>query len=47
MIKLGFPKYTLYQSIIERIAVDEEKNVIAIYLTGFRENILEEEDDVS
>ncbi|HBY90480.1 MAG: recombinase family protein [Ruoffia tabacinasalis] len=41
------PQYTLYQSIIERIAVDEEKNVIAIYLTGFRENILEEEDDVS
>lgn len=41
------PQYTLYQSIIERIEVDEEKNVIAIYLTGFRENILEEEDDVS
>ena len=24
-----------------------ERNVSAIYLTGFRENILEEEDDVS
>lgn len=40
-------QYTLYQSIIDWIKVDEQKNVSAIYLIGFGKNILEEENDVS
>lgn len=36
-------QYTLYQSIIDWIEVDEDKQVVGIYLNGFTDNILEEE----
>lgn len=40
--------YTLYQSIMDRIEVDEDKKVTAIYLNGFSENILKElQEDVN
>lgn len=41
-------QYTLYQSIMDRIEVDEDKKVTAIYLNGFSENILKElQEDVN
>lgn len=41
-------QYTLYQSIMDRIEVDEDKKITAIYLNGFSENILKElQEDVN
>lgn len=40
-------QYILYQSIIERIEVDENKTIVGLYLTGITQNILEEKTNAS
>lgn len=40
-------QYTLYQGIIDRIEINPEKKVTAIYLKGFDQNIMEVNNNVS